>query len=122
MDEKLQLNLVKKYPKLFEEYGGCKTKTPMHYGCAIGDGWYNILIELCEELSKYEDVSFSQIKEKFGTLRVYLNSYPKGTRNIIHKAVMRTITTCEFCGKLGKIRDGLWRKTLCESCHIKRGE
>lgn len=48
------------------------------YGCECGDGWYQLLNDLCKDIiSIYNheeievDILILQIKEKFGTLRFY---------------------------------------------------
>lgn len=101
MKEELELQLVQKYPELFVDYKGDKKTTCMAWGCAHGDGWYNLLDDLCSYLQyisstkpfilyksehKKEEgtfserngtyinlppVCFAQIKEKFAGLRVY---------------------------------------------------
>ena len=63
-----------------------------------------------------------QIKEKFGTLRVYMNGLDNETTAIINMAEAMCHTTCEECGNIGKIRAGGWVKTLCDGDEIKRQE
>ena len=53
------------------------------YGCDVGKGWYELLRNLCLDITKaYEaaglpvDIIVDQVKEKFGTLRFYY--HPKG--------------------------------------------
>lgn len=57
--------LIQKYPKIMSiSYVECP------------DGWYDIIEEAVEKLAKFENcVHIEQIKEKFGTLRIYV-SYP----------------------------------------------
>lgn len=99
MKEELELELVKKYPTFFTDYKGDPRETCMAWGCEHGDGWYNILSDLCayinatlnypfrvkakegysgEEVDEYGYITlpavrfyFQQIKEKFGKLRIY---------------------------------------------------
>lgn len=58
-----------------------KTKTPTIYqqwSCECGSGWFDLLFSLFTEVSEVyakagvePDITIQQIKEKFGTLRVY---------------------------------------------------
>jgi len=72
----LQQKLFDKYPNLFSQKDLSMRETCMCWGCECGDGWYPILWDMCrriDEVMKQYDVvvSFSQVKEKYGTLRVY---------------------------------------------------
>lgn len=84
--------------------------------------------------------TFSQIKEKFGTLRVYYNfdiGYkdsdvedldPEDLKNneikilgyidgAIQLAECMSAVTCERCGVAGKLRQSGWVKCLCNTCN-----
>ncbi len=119
MDAKLEKVLVDKYPDLFVDYGGDMGKTCMTWGCAHGDGWFKILEELCEGLSKIKGVKFTQIKEKFGGLRVYLNAYNEEAEKLIGIADFKSYHTCELCGEPGGPTQAGWIRTLCPDCYRK---
>lgn len=124
MKKELEEQLVKKYPKLFQDYGGDMSQTCMAWGCSHGDGWYGILDELCSELVKY-DVVLAQVKEKFGTLRVYINGGNgdnwEEIHDIISKAERASSKTCEHCGGEGELNsDGYWWRTTCGPCDKER--
>jgi hypothetical protein len=55
----------------------------------------------------------SQVKEKFGTLRFYMNRSSKTIDDIITEAEEESAVTCETCGKPGRLTTGGWIKTLC---------
>lgn len=57
-----------------------------------------------------------QVKEKFGTLRVYLEGYDNVIAEISNFAESMSVTTCEECGNIGEIRKFKWIKTLCDPC------
>lgn len=126
MRKELELQLVKKYPKLFEEYGMPVTKSCMGWGCTCDDGWYDLLSELCEKLSKYEGVVFAQVKEKFGGLRVYINAVDREISDevydILHEVERKSFTICEQCGRPGTLRSGGYLRTLCNECEKSRGK
>lgn len=73
--------------------------------------------ELREEFWKVPtQLVFTQIKEKFGTLRVYYSGGDEFCEGIIAMAESMSAVTCEDCGVPGKVRDGGWIRTLCDAC------
>ena len=124
MDPRLEKKPYEKYPSLFREVELPCSVTCMCWGCSHGDGWYSIIEEMCEGLKKYK-VYFNQIKEKFGTLRVYYTCEEgeKGSqrvKDIINRAEARSAETCEECGAPGKTKGGGWISTLCDNCRDSR--
>ena len=65
-------------------------------------------------------LQFTQIKEKFGTLRAYTNGGDEYCQGIISMAVSMSAITCEECGMPGQQRDGGWIRTLCDNCQEAR--
>jgi hypothetical protein len=67
-------------------------------------------------------IILDQVKEKFGTLRIYYtdNSIcPDYVSGVIDFAEHMSVHICEECGKPGKIRGDLsWLKTLCEDHYL----
>lgn len=61
-------------------------------------------------------ITFTQIKEKYGTLRVYHNGGDEFCQGVIDMAESMSSVTCEDCGVPGKVRDGGWIRTLCDDC------
>jgi len=124
MKQELELQLVKKYPKLFQDYHGDMRQTCMAWGCEHGDGWYNLLDKLCEKLSKFDEITFAQIKEKFGLLSVYVHGCTEENfdevHNIIEEIELESEKVCENCGQPGELRKGSWLYTLCDKCFEKK--
>jgi len=96
----------------------------------IGNGWNDIILELHKELqdSGYTDFVVTQIKEKFGILRVYLSYDHTDTTeipSIIHRYERQSSYTCEHCGEVEPNNDSKkfyrdikgWKKTLCDKCY-----
>lgn len=86
----------------------------------VGKGWWSIL-EAC--LPKLKDAGVQQIvqiKEKFGSLRLYVSNSSELIRQLIDDAESATSVTCEFCGAPGSPRYGGWVKTLCDKCASDR--
>ncbi len=81
----------------------------------IDEGWYEMVKNLIDELITIGwDKKISQVKEKFGGLRFYLDEYSEGSLFIISKYESLSYKTCEKCGKEGVLRKGSWLKTLCD--------
>jgi CRISPR/Cas system-associated protein Cas10 (large subunit of type III CRISPR-Cas system) len=97
----------------------------------FGKGWIPLVrkmaIEIKDCLEKnypdaIEEFTFTQIKEKFGTLRAYFYPYFDELDNIIDKYEKISARTCEVCGKPGTLKsDGYWMMTRCEE-HSPVGE
>jgi hypothetical protein len=122
MKKELEMELVKKYPKLYSQYGGDMRQTCMAWGMSCGDGWYNIIDELSAKLEPFGIVA-AQVKEKFGGLRFYIEATPaehfEEVHKLIQEAEVKSFETCEECGKPGERRGGGWIKTLCDECDKK---
>ena len=55
MNQILQNKLFEKYPEIFVQKDLDKTQTLMCWGIAVGDGWYNIIDTLCNQIQQYCD-------------------------------------------------------------------
>lgn len=134
MREDLDKALCAKYPKIFVNRHGSMRTTCMCWGFP-GDGWYNILDELCGKIqaicdrypdSEHHQVVASQVKEKFGTLRFYIegchNDIFDEVHALIDEAEAKTAETCEECGEPGKARGGGWILTLCDKHDAERNK
>ena len=143
MNEKLQSDLVKAYPKIFKDVGGDPKVTCMADGIQCNDGWYDLLDTLCHtmqrwcdgentryitETDKYEfvvegdpeyvQVVAAQVKEKLGELRFYVDGGDATTQGIIQMAENMSSRICELCGSPAKTnRDSGWMHTTCDSCN-----
>jgi len=63
-------------------------------------------------------VTATQIKEKFGTLRFYYFGGDDYCRGVESMAELMSAVTCEVCSSPGKLRNGGWIRTLCDE-HAK---
>ena len=168
MKEKLEKLFFEKYPEFFQGHKLPPTKSLMCFGCECDDGWYNIIDNLCgyikslvnkdhtlyvkdeffnRERTNWEgnivhipapEVIFTQVKEKYATLRVYFytkamqQDFPGRDRlnlellekyywqidqkiqNAIDFAEYISSKTCEITGLPGSLHHrGFWYKTLC---------
>jgi hypothetical protein len=62
----------------------------------------------------------AQIKEKFGTLRIYVNNYSDICGAVMDYAELMSEVTCEVCGNAGKTYEMNWHKTLCKQHAVER--
>lgn len=129
MKNSLQKSLFEKYPKIFRQVNLPMNQTCMCWGIECGTGWYNIIDNLCEQIQSYVDtnncpqVEATQVKEKYGGLRVYVTHEDDYIENLIEEAEKKSYQTCEFCGtteNIGHTQE--WIITLCETCAKKRPE
>ena len=103
--------LVTDFPQLFAEH-------LIEVYCE--DGWYSPLLAMCQTIESYikrkGDVGFKivQIKEKFGTLRVYFDDGDDYCKGVVDMTESLCEQTCEFCGSQGELRAGRWWKTTCD--------
>jgi hypothetical protein len=136
--ERRTAEIKARYPYLF---------TDPHIGHSIAPGWLSIVSQLCAQIdgalaeSERSRVHFTQIKEKLGGLRAYLNISPlrvdilggaespgisgyvgdtpdlfKRLSPLVHAAEAESYRTCIFCGAAGRLRreDRSWILTLCD--------
>lgn len=95
----------------------------MAFGFECGEGWLNILSELFKSIDKSlckeerKIFKITQIKEKFGTLRVYYYGGNDRIEELVEKAELQSSITCERCGAKGATQnDSGWISTLCKKC------
>jgi hypothetical protein len=163
MSPELEHKLIEKYPKLFKNVNKSPKETLICFGAECGDGWFDILDNLCGFITHLQkchsyflmtkedkcinfycpDVVFDQIKEKYGTLRVYwhfdssyydelalqlkdtkkldecISRYSDTVENAIEFSEYLSSKTCEITGKPGKLYSQGWCVTLCKEEAIK---
>jgi len=109
-----------KYPEMLQGLTMDMTKSCLAWGFECAEGWNDIIENMLEQLqiesnNQKEQVVIEQIKEKFGTLRVYHSGlYSDNVNQIVRRAELKSAETCEVCGKKGEVRGGGWIKTLCD--------
>ena len=130
MRKELERKLVERWPAWFN-VGGDPRQTRMADGFCHGDGWFDILWRLCEDLEplvaeaeKQTGRPFEvlQVKEKLGGLRFYVNHRTDAISEHITTAELESIRTCEVCGQPGKRREGNWIRTLCDEHSVAHGQ
>ena len=151
MKEELDQQLCEKYPLMFVNRNAPMTETCMCWGFAHGDGWYNIINNLCACIQHHIDwshksnawdikwneehpdeqrevrevvpqVVVDQVKEKFGTLRFYYDGGDDYISGLVSMAESWSAVACEECGAPGTQNSQGWIKTLCETHRKEREE
>ncbi|MDI6785087.1 MAG: hypothetical protein QMD92_00100 [bacterium] len=116
----LEQFLIREFPELYVGVYRPLTENLMSFGFECSDGWFALLYDLSRALTKLDEgVVATQVKEKYGTLRFYIEGGSDEVFELIDKAEGKSATICEICGELGKLRSlGTWLKTLCDE-HYK---
>ena len=89
-----------------------------------GKGWWPLIEKVAAAIDSFNaahpgtPVEVSQIKQKFGGLRIYLHNAPEDLRLLIDEAVAASWHTCEKCGSTADVTTNLegYRFTLCPDC------
>lgn len=121
MNQELEAQLVKNYPTIFRDVGGCPSETCMAFGICCDDGWYTLLDRMCAAivaLPVHKNFKAEQVKEKFGGLRFYASGGDEATSKIISAAEEASYTTCEHCGVTAGVTTSgrRWIRSLCDVC------
>ena len=136
MKKELQLKLYEDYPKIFRQKDMSPQETAMCWGIACGDGWYDLLHDLCGEIQNhceninrrrsYNRDEFTceavQVKEKFGALCFYTYGSDDYIDGLVSMAEAVSLRTCSECGNKSiknKTSRG-WIHTLCKDCESDR--
>jgi hypothetical protein len=124
MKPEFQNFLGHQYRKMFENFF---QKTPTFSGfCGIdcGDGWFDLLSHLCGCIHSYckdnkkPEITITQIKEKFGSLRFYYDGGDELISGMVWLAEYQSHFICEGCGTpaiVSKNKHG-WLSTNCKKC------
>jgi hypothetical protein len=131
MKQELDEYLCKGFPKIFSQRNLPMQETAMCWGFECGDGWFNIINQLCQNIQHHIDwknkekevvaqVVVSQVKEKYGTLRFYYSGGDDTIDGMVSMAASMSGVTCEQCGNIGTQNYGGWITTLCETHREER--
>lgn len=127
--EEICQNYSKLYRKKFED--SPQRRWPIWWGFECSDGWLDLIEDLSKMIQHHADWKISQdqkfvqpevvqCKEKFGSLRFYIEGGDDYTQGLIAFAEIMSSKICEQCGEPGKLRRDGWLRTLCDPCHQKR--
>ena len=132
--------LCNKYPKIFIERNLSARESCMHWGLAVGNGWFSLLDTLCHDIQSHIDnppwvenketkkfekpkepncsqVIALQVKEKFSGLRFYYSGGDEKIAGMMSFAEDLSYSICEECGymneEVGRNKKG-WIQTSCK--------
>jgi hypothetical protein len=122
-----QDGLVTRYPTLFIEESGGRISNPGWP--EVGDGWRDLVETAIGRIASAitaappGSVHITQIKEKFGSLRLYWHGHADLTEvahaaieEAVHLAEARSACTCETCGEPGRLfKRGGQLLTACDT-------
>jgi len=127
MKAELEIALFKKYPEIFAGKDKSIMESLIPFGLECGSGWYRIIDTLCRLIQHYvqdhpdNSVEAVQVKEKFGSLRFYINGGDDYVDGLITFAEAMSYMTCEQCGSTdGVTQTKGWVYTLCRQCLFDR--
>lgn len=144
MDSLLEEYLYTKYPDFFKDKDSDMSQTCMCWGLCCEDGWFGLINLCCDRIAEVlkahqlslDTFNFTQIKEKYGGLRLYFSlNNPNEENGLLPEGLWDTIQlhiseaenasykTCEFCGeqKTAKERGECWITVRCDFCQgLKR--
>ena len=109
MKKELDELLCTRYPLIFAERRRPITESCMGFGFSCGDGWFTLIDTLCARLQFETDrngapqVVATQVKEKFGGLRIYVRSATDQQSGMIDMAESLSAHICEVCGHPGEV-------------------
>lgn len=135
MSPELDKKLVTKYPKIFVNRHGDMKSTCMCWGFECDDGWYWLIEHLCHSLQwdtdnnnrpgkkdgmyPYPQIVASQVKEKYGALRFYVEGATMEQYAKISFAEALSADICETCGSTKNVgRTNGWIYTRCMECAV----
>lgn len=121
MKKELQRQLRERYPLLLQY----PEHSPIcERGIETLDGWYALIDASLGQIqrhasacSAHDRLVIRQIKEKLGSLRIYLSDYDEVIEQIRDDAARRSLTTCEKCGGPGDlVKNCGWLGVRCSAC------
>jgi hypothetical protein len=138
MHKLLDNYLCQKYPKIFIERNLSAQESCMHWGLAVGNGWFSLLDTLCHDIQSHIDSQNDcvrkgydwavkageipqfvalQVKEKFSGLRFYYKGGDERIAGMVSFAEDLSYSICETCGQMneevGRNKKG-WIQTSCK--------
>ena len=119
MSPTLTLQLVGRHPTLLSLPNG---SVIAQRGIECSDGWYGLIDKTLSEIEgrrvsvDSSPPAITQIKEKFGLLRVYTMPSDEPIRAILDAAEQASATCCEQCGREGKLVATPFSQVRCENC------
>jgi hypothetical protein len=86
----------------------------------VGNGWHGLIDEAYDLLEPHE-IQVTQVKEKFGQLRIYTGIMTAEVADVLDEKIWaieeRSMSVCESCGQPSTLQSrGGWLKSICNTC------
>lgn len=82
---------------------------------SVGKGWESLVNMIFDKVQTYAPgIIITQVKEKWGGLRVYSTPYVEDFDTFLHIIEKKSFTVCELCGNDAHLRGGNYYQTLCD--------
>ena len=100
----------------------------MAFGFMCEKGWHQLIFDTLDKIEEIVvrdelDIQVTEVKEKFGGLRIYLDGYTDEIDSFVQAAEKQSFKICEICGEPGKLREiNGWLMTRCDKCLAKESE
>lgn len=119
MSPEISARLCCAFPRLYRDHTQPIAHSLMAFGFECGDGWADLLHRLSEALVSHAeraglDIVAVQVKEKYGSLRVYVYG-GDDEADRLEAAEVESESICETCGDPGELHSNGWRVTGCEA-------
>lgn len=96
-----------------------RNKTPSAWDLDNAEKVFEDIEPQCRKVPEVcPQVTATQVKEKFGTLRFYYHGGDDSIDGMVSMAESMSGVTCESCGNVGKRVGNGWIRTICEPCEI----
>lgn len=89
----------------------------------LPEGWFSLFLDMCEDIRKplekighLDKFRFTQIKEKYGSLRAYNNGCPEEVNDVLLKYERISRFTCHACGRLAVKESQGYILPYCKHC------
>ena len=140
-EEKKWETIISKYQDLFINISKSPKESCMAWSIECNIGWYDIISSVCYQITQreknikrnleyceknninptafdacYMPVTFDQVKEKYGGLRIYYSGGDDYVDGLISMAEEMSYKICERCGCPGTPNKQGWIMTLCDKC------
>lgn len=128
-------SLVKQFPYLMPK-NSLTGKTPdtYDYSYVVGEydlpeGWFELFLQMCEDIREPLEKSdcldkfrFLQVKEKYGSMRLYASGATEEVRSVLQKYEFLSEQVCCVCGKPATLETDGYTCPYCDACVMESGE
>jgi hypothetical protein len=125
MRKDLDEKLTNDFPNLYRDRNDKACRSGIRWGYTCGNGWYPLIYRTSAKLeklilqlpeNKMKFYKATQVKQKFGGLRLYMYDRTQEMKDIISEAEEKSFHVCESCGKPGELIQipHRWVTTSCK--------